>query len=143
ALILLAIVLIGVLAPLVYATSARHLSAYVDGGEDMGRTRQGLALTGADVRDVVSTPSLLADVKEPQKTLLMIVGPERRYDEAESDAILDFLHQGGRVLLADEGGFGTVIAREAGYAFDSSRVLDTRNHLGDPKLVVANSTLDG
>lgn len=140
---LLAIVAIGALAPFAFGRDARHLSAFADGAEDMGHVRGELALTGATIQGLVSTPAQLADVAEPSKTLLLVVGPERRYDASEADAIVAFLRAGGNVLLADEGGFGTLVAREAGFAFDGSRVLDTHNHKGDAQLVVANSTLDG
>jgi hypothetical protein len=139
----LGILVLATLTPFILFRDARHLSAYANGAEDSSHVRDELALTGASISDIVSTPHLLADVKDPAHTLLVVMGVERRFDAGESDAVIAFLRAGGNVLLADEGGFGTAIARDAGFAFDSSRVLDSHNHRGDPKLVVVNSTLDG
>ncbi|MEA3199702.1 MAG: hypothetical protein QOE90_1130 [Thermoplasmata archaeon] len=130
-----------VLSPFVLFPAQRHLSAYAEGAEDASHVRG--ELSAWTTRDVLTTPSLLSGVKDPGKTLLLVMGAERRYDASEAEAIVSFLRAGGHVILADEGGFGTAVAREAGFAFDNSRVLDSSNYHGDPKLVVANSTLAG
>lgn len=130
------------LAPVVVNADGRHLSAYAEGDEEAGLARTALEGRASQVEAYLSTPHQLADVSEPAKTLLVILGPERRYAEGETQAILDFLQDGGHVLLADEGGYGTDIAREVGFGFVGETVLDTKNHLGDPTLVVADVTAD-
>jgi len=140
---LVALLALVAVAPFLLFGAQRHLSAYEDGAEDASHLKDELGLTGATVKAVVSTPTLLSDVKDPSRTLLLVLGAERRYDASEADAVAAFLRAGGSVILADEGGFATAIAQDAGFAFDSSRVLDSSNHRGDPRLVVTNSTLDG
>lgn len=137
-----AVVAIGLLAPLVVNADGRHLSAYADGDEEASLARAALDGRASRVEAYLSTPHQLADVEDPAKTLLLVLGPERRYGDGETQAVLDFLQAGGKVILADEGGYGTDIAREVGFSFVGMTVLDTQNHLGDPTLVVANAKLD-
>lgn len=139
AIVLLVVLGLLVLGPFVYARDARHLSAFREGDEEMGLARAELAAAAGAVDAVTSTPHLLADVEEPSRVLFVAVGAERRYDADEAAAVIAFLRAGGNVLLADEGGFGTDVAREAGWAFGSQRLLDTRNHRGDPRLPVVDA----
>lgn len=127
------------LGPFVFNTDARHLSAYREGDEDASSFR---AVFGGSADAFVATPHALADVEDPEGSLLVVLGAERRYDASEARAVVTFLRGGGNVLLADESGYGTAIAKEAGFAFATQRVLDTRNHLGDPNLVDATVRVD-
>lgn len=136
---LLGLLLALAVAPFVVGTDARHLSAFRDGPEEMGLARAELSSAVASLDAITATPHALADVKEPTRALYVAVGTERRYDADEAAAVLEFLRSGGNVLLADEGGFGTDVAREAGWAFGSQRLLDTRNHRGDPRLPVTDA----
>ncbi len=138
---ILVAVSITLIAPFLFNADARHLSAYADGPEDASTFHSALDTIGGRVDNILATPLVLNDIEDPKNTMLVILGVERRYDPGERDAILAFLHAGGNVLLADEGGFGTDIAQEAGWAFGSERVLDTRNHLGDYSLVTADVKL--
>jgi len=133
---------IALLSPLVWNADARHLSVFAAGDEDASLARDALAGRAQRVEAYLSTTHQLSEVAQPEKTLLLILGPERRYGEGEAEAVLAFLEAGGRVVLADEGGYGTDIARAAGFAFVGQTVLDTRNHAGDPKLPTATITLD-
>lgn len=126
--------------PLAVDRDARHLSAYSTGPEDLSRLHGELELTGAKIHSIFSTAHLLTDV-DPTKSVLLIVGTERRYDPGEAQTVVDFLNAGGNVVLADETGFGSDVARAAGFAFSSQHVLDTVNYNGDPKLVVSNVAL--
>ncbi|HWH08955.1 MAG TPA: DUF4350 domain-containing protein, partial [Candidatus Thermoplasmatota archaeon] len=141
---LLGLVVLALLWPVAIGRDARHLTAYRGGEEDLSRFREELLASGARLESIRSTPHLLDDVKDARGALLVVIGNERRYDRAEADAVVRFLHRGGSVLLADESGFGTDVAREAGFLFSSERVLDeSSNHGGDPSLVVADATLGG
>lgn len=140
----LGLVVLALLWPVAIGRDARHLTAYRDGDEDLSWFREELLAAGAEVASIRSTPHLLDDVEDAAGTVLVVVGNERRYDRAEADAVVRFLERGGSVVLADETGFGTDVAREAGFLFSSERVLDeSRNYGGDPSLVVADATLDG
>src|SRR5438552_12456287 len=135
------VLVVGALAwPFVVGRDARHLTAYSDGPEDLSRLRAELDSTGARIQDVQASPHVLSSIPEPSKTVLLIIGPERRFDASETADVLAFLHAGGQVVLADETGFGSDVARDAGYAFSSQRVLDTNNYRGDPRLVTTTAS---
>jgi hypothetical protein len=141
ALLVLVLVVVTLAWPFAVSRDARHLTAYAGAGEDLSALHDQL---GGTVKDIQASPHLLSSIKEPSKTVLLIVGPERRYDASETQAILDFLAAGGKVILADETGFGTDISGHAGYAFSAQRVLDSQhNYQNDPKLVVAKGAPDG
>lgn len=134
---------LALLLPFVLGSEGRHLSAYRDGKEDASSFREAVATRVSRVDALLATPSALRDVDDPARTLYVAIGAEREYDDDEVDAILGFLDRGGRVLLADETGFGTPIAYEAGFAFEAQRVLDTRSHLGNASFPVATVTVGG
>lgn len=125
-------------APFVLGSDARHLSAYADGKEDLSAFRAELP---GRAQAILGTPSILLDVENPERSVYVAIGPERRYDEAEVFAIVDFLKRGGRVLLADETGFGDRIAYEAGFAFETDRLLDTNGYRGNEKFPVVDAKL--
>ncbi|HUR68212.1 MAG TPA: DUF4350 domain-containing protein [Candidatus Thermoplasmatota archaeon] len=140
---ILALLAVGLLAPLVWNTDGRHLTAYREGDEDASLALSSLSGSAGKVEAYLSTPYQLADIREPQRALLVVIGTERRYSEGESRAVLDFLARGGNVILADEGGYGSDIAREVGFAFMGTSLVDSRNHLDDETLVATTGALDG
>lgn len=140
---ILALILLALVVPAVYAADDRHLTGYRDGAEDASLVRDGLERKASRVQAILSTPHQLAEVEDPTKTLLVILGAERRYSEGEARAVIDFLEAGGRVILADEGGYGTDIAFAAGFGIVNTDLVDTRNHRGDATLVVATATVEG
>lgn len=62
-------------------------------------------------RSIVSTPMALKAVENPSKTLFMAVGIEKQYSLSELDAIVEFIHDGGNVLLADDFGEGDDLSK--------------------------------
>ena len=143
AMAVLAVVAIALLAPAVWNADDRHLTAYRDGVEDASLMLEQISGKAARVDAILSTPHALADVDDPSRALLLVLGAERRYSEGEAQAVIDFLDAGGRVVLADEGGYGTDIALAAGFGIVNTNLVDTRNHRGDATLVVATARLDG
>lgn len=138
-----ALLAILVLSPLVVNTDGRHLSAYRDGSEDASLALDAFSGRAARTEALLSTPHQLSDIREPPRSLFVILGNERRYSEGETAAVLDYLQRGGNVILADEGGFGSDIAREVGFAFMGQSLVDSRNHLGDESLVTTTARFDG
>lgn len=140
----LGLVVLALLWPVAIGRDARHLTAYRDGDGDLSRFREEMLASGVRLESIRSTPHLLDDVEDARGAVLLVIGNERRYDRAEALAVVRFLERGGSVVLADETGFGTDVAREAGFLFSSERVLDeSSNYAGDPSLVVADATLRG
>ena len=139
--LLLAIAL-ALAVPFLVGADDRHLTAYRDGDEDASLALDQLVGRAASVDAILSTPHQLGDIRDPTRTLLVVLGSERRYTESEADAVVDFVRRGGHAILADEGGYGTDIARHAGFGFSDRDLLDTRNHGGDHSLVVATATTE-
>lgn len=137
------LLLLALALPHVVGRDARHLSAWRDGPEDVGLARAEMSSAASRVDAIVATPAALDEIDDPRGVLYVALGPERRYGDNEARAVLHFLERGGNVLLADETGWGTDVAGAAGWAFGSQRVLDTRNHQGDPELVVADARVPG
>lgn len=137
------LLVLALVLPLVWHADARHLTAYRATDEDASLARDALAGRAGRVEAYLATPHPLSEIKEPQRTLLVILGAERRYSPGEAAAVVAFLERGGNVLLADEGGYGTDIAKEAGFGFVGTSLLDTRNHLGDVTLAKSTASLDG
>lgn len=140
---ILTVLVLALLLPFVVSASDRHLTAYRDGDEDASLALDQLAGRAGNVEAILSTPHALQDILDPTRTALVILGAERRYSESETEAIVDFVRRGGNVLLADEGGYGTDIARHAGFGFSSTNLLDDSGHRDDPTLVIATARLDG
>ncbi|HET6406139.1 MAG TPA: DUF4350 domain-containing protein [Candidatus Thermoplasmatota archaeon] len=139
----LGLVVLALLVPAVWNADDRHLTAFRDGREDASLMLDGISRKAARVEAILSTPHQLADVEDPARALLLILGTERRYSEGEARAVIDFIEAGGNVILADEGGYGTDIAAAAGFGIVNTNLVDTRNHAGDPTLVVATATVEG
>lgn len=140
---LLAILALALVVPAVWNADDRHLTAYRDGDEDASAILESITPKASRVEAYISTPHQLSEIREPARALLLILGAERRYSEGEAQAVIDFLEAGGKVILADEGGYGTDIAVAAGFGIVNTNLVDTRNHRGDATLVVATATIEG
>ena len=58
---------------------------------------------GYDVANTISTPMLVNDWRDPHRSMLVIVGPEKPIDQTEAWAIYDFVTEsGGKVIVASE-----------------------------------------
>ena len=96
----------------IIATSANKTtvySAYVTDEEQnvqyqqVSSMRDSLGEDGMDyvVANTMSTPMLVNDWREPHRTMLVIAAPEKPFDNAEADALHDFVtERGGKVIIA-------------------------------------------
>ena len=95
----------------IIATSANKdtvYSAYVTDEDtnlqyqQISTMRSSLGDDGKDyvVANTMSTPMLVNDWREPHRTMLIIAAPEKPFDNAEADAIHDFVtEKGGKVII--------------------------------------------
>ena len=72
---------------------------------DLGDDLDGCADDNNDIgyftANTMSTPMLVNDWKDPHRTMLVIVSPEKPIDETAADAIYDFItEKGGKVIVA-------------------------------------------
>mgnify|MGYP001444455495 FL=1 len=65
--------------------------------------RSSLGEDGLDyvIANTMSTPMLVNDWREPHRTMLVIAAPEKPFDNAEADALHEFVtEKGGKVIIA-------------------------------------------
>jgi len=55
------------------------------------------------IANTMSTPMLVNDWKDPHRTMLLIIGPEKPIDETEAEEIYKFVtEKGGKVIVASD-----------------------------------------
>ena len=80
---------------------------------------------GYNIANTMSTPMLVNDWKEPHRSLLVIVAPEKPFDSAEATAIYDFVaNKGGKVILAANSTNAQLVAEEFGVKYFDAPVVD-------------------
>ena len=77
------------------------------------------------VANTMSTPMLVNDWREPHRTTLVIVAPEKPFDMAEAEAIHDFVtNKGGKVILAADSSNAQRVADQFGVQFFENTIMD-------------------
>ncbi|MEM4728190.1 MAG: DUF4350 domain-containing protein [Thermoplasmata archaeon] len=127
-----------------FLTGVRHLSAYDDGWDDLSGLRSSLQRTGYITSSIVSTPVILRASESSVSTqrALAIIGLEKPYLSTEIEAIVDFVKDGGSLLLADDFGYGGALASRFGVGI-SGRRLWSASFERNPAFVRVNVSLDG
>ena len=126
-------VLLLILPMIFVAGKATYYSAYTEGegGEvsslaqvtDMRETM--VTDEGYFIANTMSTPMLVNDWRDPHRTALMIIGPEKPIAETEADAIYDFVtNRGGKVIVAADGTNANRLAEKFGVTFFDSPLND-------------------
>ncbi|MDC0056090.1 DUF4350 domain-containing protein [Deltaproteobacteria bacterium] len=81
------------------------------------------------IANTMSTPMLVNDWREPHRTTLVIVAPEKPFDQAEAEAIHDFVtNKGGKVILAADSSNAQQVADQFGVQFFESPIMDMRHY---------------
>ena len=86
---------------------------------------------GYNVANTMSTPMLVNDWKEPHRTMLLIVAPEKPITITEADAVYDFVtNKGGKVIVASNNSNAQVIAEKFGVQYKDAYggLLDAENY---------------
>ncbi len=84
---------------------------------------------GYTVANTMSTPMLVNDWREPHRTLLVMVSPEKPFDDAEATAIHEFVTKhGGKVILASDSSNAQRVADKFGVSYFTAPVMDDLNH---------------
>jgi len=113
----------------------RSLSAYSDDWNDVSEFRIALEERGFTTRGIVATPGILREVREPERTLMIIIGVGTPYSYDDIRSIVDFVDKGGSLILADDYGYGDDLSNEFGITFH-------RYRMWDPNYVTNTSLLD-
>lgn len=89
------------------------------------RTTFGEDGMGYTIANTMSTPMLVNDWKDPHRTLLIIVAPEKPFDAAEASALHDFVtKKGGKVILASNSTNAQPVADLFGVKYFGDPVVD-------------------
>ncbi len=92
--------------------------------EDLGEDGMGYTIA-----NTMSTPMLVNDWKEPHRTLLLVVAPEKPFDAAEADALYDFVtEKGGKVIIASNSINAQRVADKFGVKYFDSPILDGKRY---------------
>ncbi len=79
--------------------------------------------------NTMSTPMLVNDWKDPHRTMLVIVSPEKPIDETTADAIYDFVtEKGGKVIVAADNTNANRLASKFGISYFDKPLLDQNQH---------------
>ena len=103
-----------------HARNPSQLSAYDDDWNDVSQFAKDIDQDGDgkhEIKTIVSRPAIINKIAEVEKnsthptinsneTILVIIGVERMYSEYDSKAIHDFVASGGKVIIADDSGYG-------------------------------------
>jgi hypothetical protein len=96
-----------------YSENYDDLSDFKDNVESMKiKDENDQLIADYDVYSIVASPTILngPDV-EPEKSIYIGVGLERKYGDDEINALLEFLRNGGKAILADDYGYLSEFAR--------------------------------
>jgi len=89
-----------------------ELSAYGDDWNDVSRYRKGIKDMGVNVSNIISSPTILDTLSPSEKknTLFISLGVEKEYTNTEAWAIYNFYDEGGKVIIADDFGYGNSVS---------------------------------
>ena len=97
---------------------------------DLGESTPRYLDLGYNVANTMSTPMLVNDWKEPHRTMLLIVAPEKPITITEADAVYDFVtKKGGKVIVASNNSNAQVVADKFGVQYKDAYggLLDGEN----------------
>jgi hypothetical protein len=115
-----------------------HLSAYSQDFDDLSDFKKDLDIytkyfeenedvdhEGYEIYTIMGSPTLLngPDI-DPERTLYIAVGIENRYSDADIEAIIAFVKAGGKVIIADDYGFGYEVAGNYGVTYYRNKFYD-------------------
>ncbi len=141
----LGILLLTVLQNFINISQSEQLSAYDDDWNDMSAFREDINDMGVETRSLVSSPLLLADIEDPRNTTFVVAGVERdtlsfpQFDEdgfitiatedgyspSEVDAIVEFVDNGGTVIVLEDFGYAGSIGEAYGVRYSGYQLYDT------------------
>ena len=130
-------VLLLILPMIFVAGKSTYYSAYTEGeGGEISSLAQVTDMRetmandeGYFIANTMSTPMLVNDWRDPHRTALMIIGPEKPIAETEADAIYDFVtNRGGKVIVAADGTNANRLAEKFGVTFFDSPLNDENQY---------------
>ena len=100
-----------------------------DLGDDLVQCTDDSNDLGYFTANTMSTPMLVNDWKDPHRTMLVVVSPEKPIDETAADAIYDFVtEKGGKVIVAADNTNANRLASKFGVSYFDKPLLDQNQH---------------
>ena len=93
--------------------------------------RESLGEDGLDyeIANTIATPMLVNDWREPHRTMLVIAAPEKPFDNAEADALYEFVtEKGGKVIIASNSTNAQTVADKFGVKYFDAPVVDPNRY---------------
>mgnify|MGYP003956251777 FL=1 len=104
-----------------------QLSAYDDDKNDISLFRESLENedgTSYNVSAILSNPAVLEEVGNPSETLLIIAGTESPYTILELEILVEFIANGGSILVFGDFDYSNTIANLFGIKFVKHKLWD-------------------
>jgi|TARA_B110000263_G_scaffold139806_1_gene121263 hypothetical protein len=137
------IIMITVVYPVIInnANNPSQLSVYDDDWNDISQFASDLNVEENGkhkIKTIVSRPAIITKISEVEKnttqptlvtnqTILVIIGVERMYNEYDSEALHTFVKSGGKVVIADDSGYGNTAFHGQAGALEIDVKLRTNN----------------
>jgi hypothetical protein len=134
--LVLGVVIYGLLPALLpTSTDAKALQPFEEDFDDLGdftglveELSQASDSSGATydykVATLVGSPTALSGLDDPTKIVYFAPGVSRDYRAEETEALIDFNIRGGRLLIADDFGYGNTLAQRFGIFFFGTDLWD-------------------
>lgn len=117
-----------------------HLSGYSEKWNDVSKFREDVSEHGCTTSCVISTSIIIKDV-EPENSLFVSIGVEKKYTEREITTIQEFVSHGGKAIIADDFGYGNCLAEKFGIMFYNKK-LWSENYSKASTFTVATAVID-
>lgn len=143
-----AIVAVGLLVALAISSVwpwsvERQMSAYTNNWNDASILRDALDRRGYGTEAILSSPRVLDQESDWNEHVLIILGVERPYTKQELASISHFLEKGGKLFLADDGGYSAPLLRTlAGDVSVNRSRLYSPDYIKNPDFIRASGYID-
>jgi hypothetical protein len=115
-------------------------------GNEWDDTSEFRKIIDADTRTIISSPLYLSDIDEPGKTLLLITGVSMEYSGPEVDAFIEFVDEGGKLLIACDNDAPNDISDRYGVRYYDHDLLDPSfqdDGIGNFSIFGLNASING
>ncbi|MDP6899927.1 MAG: hypothetical protein QGF94_03735 [Candidatus Thalassarchaeaceae archaeon] len=94
---------------------------------------------GYSIANTMSTPMLVNDWKDPHRTMLLIISPEKPIDETEASKIHEFVtEKGGKVIIAADNANANRVAAKFGVTYQQASLYDEDQHWDEINMDTGN-----
>jgi len=81
-----------------------------------------------DCYSIISSPTILANIEKPTKTLYIATSVENNYKASDIDVLKRYYNAGGKLLIADDFGYADTFSREFNVDYFAHQMYDEKFH---------------